>query len=302
LRGGGDVARHRAGGRIVVGAGGFAVLVGFIVLAVGPVVWMVYTSFKPESAITESIWSLPTTGTFTFENYRDTLRPGIDAGFGTFYANSLVVTVVSVAATVAAGAGAAYGLARLRLPGGRAVYYAFLVGMMIPVHVTLIPLHQLFGLAGDGLALAGARELYDGRIALVVTYAAFSLPVTVFILYGFFASVPREIEDAARIDGATAWQVFAHIMLPLARPALAVVTIFAFVGIWNEFVFAATLADLPAWMTLPVGLRHLTTSEFGKNTGMMTAGMTLAVAPLVVVFVVFQRHIVRGLTRGALKG
>jgi ABC-type glycerol-3-phosphate transport system permease component len=295
------VAR-RSPTRILAKAVRLAVLAAFFAVAVGPVVWMLYTSVKSESAITASIWSLPSTETVTLENYRDILSPRAEAGLGTYYANSLAVTVVSVAAAVALGAAAAYGLARFALPGKRWLYYAFLIGMMIPVHVTLIPLLRLWGLAGDGLALAGARELYDGRIALAVTYAAFSLPVTVFILYGFFVNVPREIEEAARIDGATTWQVFAHVMLPLSRPALAVVTIFAFVSTWNEFVFARTLANLPAWMTLPVGLRHLTTSEFGDSMGRMTAGMTLAVAPLVVVYVVFQRHIVRGLTRGAVKG
>jgi len=295
------VARHSVTSGLTAGMR-FVVLGVFLAVAVGPVVWMVYTSFKSEAAITRSIWSLPSQKTFVLENYRDTLSPRAEAGLGTYYANSLRVTVVSVAAAVALGAAAAYGLARLGLRGKRAIYYAFLIGMMIPVHVTLIPLHRLFGLAGEGLALAGARELYDGRIALAVTYAAFSLPVTVFILYGFFVNVPREIEEAARIDGATAWQAFTYVMLPLARPALAVVTIFAFVSTWNEFVFARTLANLPAWMTLPVGLSHLTTSEFGTSIGRMTAGMTLAVAPLLVVYVVFQRHIVRGLTRGAVKG
>jgi raffinose/stachyose/melibiose transport system permease protein len=138
-------------------------------------------------------------------------------------------------------------------------------------------------------------------VVLILTYVAFSLPVSVVILRGFFAGVPRELEEAARIDGCSHLRLFWHVMLPLAKPALAVVAIFNAVTLWNEFVFALVLIDRPGLETVPLGIFRFS-EQYSYNIPLSCAGMAVAAVPMLLVYFIAQKHIIRGLTAGALKG
>ena len=162
--------------------------------------------------------------------------------------------------------------------------------MMIPVHITLVPLVRFFG---------GFR--YPPGV-LVMVYVGFALPVSIFILRGFFRGVPIELEEAARIDGCSTWGIFRHVYLPLARGALAVVVIFNFITIYNEFIFALVFLERTAHKTLPVGLGDFSGPQGAADVPLLCAALVCATLPMLLAYVLAQRHIIKGLTAGAIKG
>jgi raffinose/stachyose/melibiose transport system permease protein len=250
-----------------------------------PLAWMVYTGLKTDREVRQNVWSLP-----AHPRWSNLPAAVAQGGLVRAYANSAVVAVGAGLLAVAAAAPAAYALSRLRFRGREVVFYGFLLGMMVPVHVTLIPLTRLLSVL----------QIRGTHLALIGPYAAFALPVSIFVLRGFFDQVPRELEDAARIDGCGSWGVFVHVALPAARPALATVVVLNFVTMWNELVFAMTFVNRPDLQTLPVALLR-----FRDLGGVMIpevcAALTAGVVPMLLVYFVAQRHVVRGLTAGALK-
>ena len=267
----------------------YAVLGFYLVVTLYPMVWMVFTGMKTERQAMAHVWGPPAPPTLA--NLREAWRRG---AFRRAYLNSIVVSVTAGALSVAASALAGYALARLRFAGRRVLFYVFLLGMMIPVHVTLVPV----------LRLLSALHLRGTYWAVVGPYVGFALPLSIFVLRGFFEQVPRELEEAARVDGCSTLRVFWHVALPAARPALATVVIFNFVTMWNEFIFALTfIRDNKLCSTLPLALNQFSEgAEGGRVISQTCAAMTISVLPLLVVFFFAQKHIIRGLTAGALKG
>ncbi|MFO7898344.1 MAG: carbohydrate ABC transporter permease [Planctomycetota bacterium] len=264
----------------------FSLAIALAVVFGYPLLWMVMTSFKSQAALEASAWAPPSS--LYLGNFRDVLAAG---HFGRYYLNSVLVCGVSVLAASLASAAAAYVFARMRFRGKEALFVVLLGGMMMPVHVTLIPLHRLMSAAG----------LLNTPVALIGPYVAFALPVSTFILRAFFEALPPDMEEAARIDGCSPIGAFWHVALPLAAPALATVFIFNFVHMWNEFAFALTLTS-GASTTLPVGIYEVSTSSFSTNIPGVTAGLTIGVIPGLIVYFIAQRHIVKGMTAGALGG
>jgi len=263
-----------------------AVLAFALVLATYPLVWMVYTGLKTEQEILANIWSLPAQ-----PRWANLAECWVSGQLGRAYLNSLVVGVVSGAVAVLIAAAAGYVFARLCFRGRQVLFYLFLLGMMIPVHATLVPLNRLL----EGLGLRGTY------LALIGPYVGFALPVSIYILRGFFEQMPRELEEAARLDGCSAFGVFWHVALPTARPALATVVIFNFVTMWNEFAFALTFLKGTHLRTLPLALYQFS-DEAGMFVSKTSAAITLSVVPLLLVYFFAQKHIIRGLTAGAVKG
>jgi raffinose/stachyose/melibiose transport system permease protein len=214
-----------------------------------------------------------------------------DADFPTLFANSALVTIAAVLLTLALSAPAGYAIARLRFRGRAAVFLLFLGGMMVPVHVTLIPLLKLYQYTG----------LYDTRAGLVAVYVAFSLPVSVVLFVAFFREIPGELEEAAALDGCGYWGTFLRVSLPLAKPAVVGVAMLTLVNVWNEFVFALVLLGSKEVLTIPVGVRNLQ-GQYGGETHLIAAALAIAVVPPLVVYALAQRHLIRGLTAGAVKG
>jgi ABC-type glycerol-3-phosphate transport system permease component len=271
----------------------FAALSGYALWVVFPLVWVAYSSLKADSAIFNDTFALPGRGGLHFENYRNAWR---EAHFREYFLHSVEVTAASVGLIVALGAMAAYALARFYHPLGRFVFWLFLAGLMIPAQLAIVPL--FFEMRSLGLL--------NSRLGLILVYTANGLPFAIFILAGFFRSLPRTLYEAAVIDGCGEFSAFWRVLLPLARPGLVTVAIFEFIGVWKEYFYAYMLLSGDTTgeaRTVPLGLANLsTTSVFRSDYGMLFAGLVLVTVPILVVYVILQRHIVKGVAAGALKG
>jgi ABC-type glycerol-3-phosphate transport system permease component len=270
-----------------------AALAGYAVWVVFPMLWVAYSSLKADTAIFRDAFALPPLDDLQTANYARAWR---EARFGDYFFNSALVTVTSVALIVGLGAMAAYALARFYHPAGRAIFWLFLAGLMIPAQLAVIPL--FFELRNLGLL--------NSRLGLVLVYTANGLPFAIFVLAGFFRSLPRTLYEAAIIDGCGEFSAFWRVLLPLARPGLITVAIFQFIGVWKEYFFAfmLTSGDVDGGArTLPLGLANLSiTAQYRSDYGSLFAGIVLVTIPILVVYLLLQRQIVKGIAAGALKG
>jgi ABC-type glycerol-3-phosphate transport system permease component len=270
-----------------------AVLLAYAAWVVFPMVWVAYSSLKADDAIFRDTFALPAFGALQTENYSQAWR---EARFSGYFFNSIFVTSIAVGLIVILGAMSAYALARFYHPLGRLVFWLFLAGLMIPAQLAVVPL--FFELREMGLL--------NSRLGLILVYTANGLPFAIFILAGFFRSLPRSLYEAAVIDGCGEFAAFWRVLLPLARPGLVTVAIFQFIGVWKEYFYAFMLlgGDVDGGArTLPLGLANLSiTAQYRSNYGMLFAGIVLVTLPILVVYLLLQRHIVKGVAAGALKG
>lgn len=274
--------------RLLVGGA----LAGYLAWVVFPLVWVVYSSFKDDSAILREPLALPAWADMDGAAYE---RAWAGARLGEYFVNSALVTTASVALILLLGAMAAYALARFHHPLGKVAYLLFLAGLMIPAQLAMVPL--FFELRALGLL--------DSRLGLILVYTANGLPFAVFILAGFFRSLPRTLHEAAVMDGCSEAQAFWRVMLPLARPGLVTVAIFQFIGIWKEYFFAFMLVGGGGAeaKTLPLGLANLAiTAQYRSDYGLLFAGIVIVTLPILAIYLLLQAHLVRGITAGALKG
>jgi ABC-type glycerol-3-phosphate transport system permease component len=271
----------------------FAALLGYSAWLVFPMIWVAYSSLKADDAIFRDTFALPAAGDLHTENYA---RAWTGAHFGEYFANSVAVTTTSVALIVSLGAMAAYALARFSHPLGRVVFGLLMAGLTLPAQLAVVPL--FFELRSLGLL--------NSRAGLILTYTANGLPFAVFILAGFFRSLPRSLYEAAVVDGCGEFSAFWRVLLPLARPGLVTVAIFQFIGVWREYFFAFMLLGgdtAQSARTLPLGLANLSiAAEYHTAYGMLFAGIILVTLPILITYLALQRQIVRGIAAGALKG
>jgi len=283
-----SVARPRglAGRRARAGHGAaWAMLLGALGLSLAPGLYMVSLSLmdNPQLFAGRVVpWPLHP------ENYP---RAWVASNIGRLYWNSIYISTVSMVVTVAISALAGYGLGRIRFAGRGVVYGIVLAGLTIPLQIALIPLFMNLRMLG----------LINTPLALIGPYTAFGLAFGTYIMTGFFKGLPRELEDAARLDGAGELQIFARVMLPLTRPALATVGIFVFLQNWNEFLFALTFITEGRMRTLPTGIYALLSSEFYGNYPILAASLVLFSVPVLALYFLFQQQFIEGLTAGALK-
>lgn len=271
----------------------FAVLCGYLVLVVYPLLWLVYSSLKSDQAIFLNPFALPEWDRLQWSNY---VRAWTEAHFSRYFWNSLLVTSLSVTGCVLLASMAAYALSRFRIRGGTGLFFLFLSGLMIPMQLSIIPL--FFQMRDWGLL--------NSRLGLILVYTAGGLPFAIFILAGFFRTLPTTLYEAAIIDGCSEWRAYWNIMLPLARPGWVTVAIFLFLSAWNEYftayMFLSGAGSEPA-RTLPLGLANIAiTSQYRSDWGVCFAGLVLVLIPTLTFFVLLQRHIVKGIAAGALKG
>jgi multiple sugar transport system permease protein len=256
-----------------------------------PMVWMVSTSIKTEfAAIQQPPHWIPAEPTFT--QYTTLLSPANPTGqkFLGYLRNSVWVSTATTVLGVLIAVPAAYAFSRFSFPGREPLFFSVLVRNMFPVVVFLIPLFILMKFFG----------LIDTHLSLILTYLTFGLPLSIWLLKGFYDNIPPELERAARIDGATRFQAFWKIILPLSAPGLVATAIYAFIQGWNEYVYARTFINSEQLMTMPVGLQKFFTEYASNWPGLMAASFIMSV-PVVVLFLVLQRHFVRALTEGAVK-
>jgi arabinogalactan oligomer / maltooligosaccharide transport system permease protein len=215
-----------------------------------------------------------------------------DQPFGRWILNSVVVAIATTIVGVALSCTAAYAFSRFRFPGRRTGMMSFLVSQMFPGTLTLIPLY---------IIIVQWLGLGSTRLGLIIVYATTSIPFSVWMLKGYFDTIPKELEEAAVIEGASAGMIFWRIVLPLAKPAIAITALFSFMTAWNEFIQAATFMDEEQMYTAPVGLRFFV-GGFQQQWGYFAAGSIIVSIPVVVLFLYLQKYLVSGLTAGSVKG
>ncbi|GAA3204880.1 carbohydrate ABC transporter permease [Dactylosporangium siamense] len=274
----------------VVNAFSHTFLVGWAVLTTFPLVWALVSSFKDDREILTSAWSLP--AKLRFDNW---VRAWTEANIGRYFLNTAVVVSGALVLTMLLGAMAAYVLARYTFKFSRTIYFVFVGGMMFPVFLALVPLFFVVKNLG----------LLSTHLGLILVYTAYSLPFTVFFLTAFFRTLPSEVAEAAMVDGCSHWGLFFRIMLPMARPGLISVGIFNLLGHWNQYVLPIVLMQGQGaerkWV-LTQGLTALTINQgYAGDYSALFAGMAIAMLPVLILYLVFQRQVQSGLTAGHLK-
>jgi len=251
-----------------------------------PLVLMVLTAFKSTREFFFDPFGLPDTWS---------LKPFIDvwqkANFNTYFFNSVLIATSAVILLIFCASLAAYAIARFDFKYNNLVFMFFLAGIMIPIRLGILPL----------FILMKNLNLLDTRLSLILTYAASGMPMSVFILTGFFKTIPTELGDAARVDGCNKFQVFYKIMLPLVRPALATVTIVNFVPWWNDFFFPLLFINTDALKTIPLGMT-IFFGQYMTDWGLLFSGMVIASVPLLILYILMSKQFISGLTSGAVKG
>jgi multiple sugar transport system permease protein/raffinose/stachyose/melibiose transport system permease protein len=213
-----------------------------------------------------------------------------NSNYETYFLNSTIITLTAVAALSVFGAMAAYCLARFRFPGNRTIFFLLFSTIILPPQIIMIGVFQL--LVGYGL--------YDTRTGVILVYISMQLPLTIYILEGFFARIPQDLFDAARMDGYSEFEIFWRITMPIGLPAIATTVILNTIYIWNEFLFAVLLLADDDKRTLPLGIQRFMGDHL-DDTGMLATGLMIAVIPIIVVYVFFSEKIIQGMTAGAVK-
>ena len=265
----------------------YTVLIVLAVLSVGPLLWMLLTSFKVEDdIITRTMVYFPTR--FTLDNY---IQLWNQSAYPVLVFNSLITTSLTVAICLATGTIAAYAFSRFNFPGRTQLMLGYLVVRMFPAVLMIIPLFIVMRNIG----------LLDSSAGLAVAYTSFLLPLFVWMLKGFFDAAPKELESAARIDGSTRIGAMFRIVIPIARNGLVATCVFVAIAAWNEYLFALMLTTSTGSRTWPVGLQ-LMVGEFQLPWGMLAAGGVISIIPVIVLFALVQRVMVAGIAAGAVKG
>lgn len=264
----------------------YIALLAIVLLTFYPVIWMIFGSLKSTNEFYLNIWGFPTVP--VWQNYADAWAK---AGLGQKFLNSVIATFGSLLLVIPMTSIASYALAKIKFPGSRFIYFLFLLGMMIPQGVTAIPVFSVIIQMG----------LVNTRLSLILVYAAQNLGFGVFLMYAFYRSLPKELEEAALIDGCTPIGAFFRVILPLVRPGLATQVVFSGMTAWNEYFMSSILIRSENLETLPLGLVNFT-GRYATNYPQLFAALTIATLPIIILYIIGQKQFISGMTAGAIKG
>lgn len=264
----------------------YIILLGATVVALFPIVLILFNSFKERKAIFSSPLSPPMPDTFSLIGYEKVLAR---SNFDTYFANSLIVTIAAMALILLTGSMAAFALSEYRFRGNTFLSLYLALGIMIPIRLGTVSI----------LRLVVAMHLVNTLVALILVYTAMGLPLTVFILSQFMRQVPREMKEAARIDGASEYRIY-RLVLPLVRPAIASVAVFTIIPIWNDLWFPLILAPGERTKTVTLGAQQFL-GQFVSDWNAVLSSLALAMLPILIIYVLFSRQLIRGLTAGSGK-
>lgn len=270
------------------GFGGLFTTMGLIVIAIiilYPLIWMAISSMKSYDEIYNNVWGLPST--WLVENYSYAWSKGISS----YFVNSLIVTVTTVFAVLLIGSMAAFALARYRTRLIDIALIFIIGGMMMNPQVALIPLFNILS----------SLELINTRWALILTYIAYRLPLSILLIRAYFLGIPKELEESAIIDGCTEFGIYRRIYLPMSVPILITTVVLTSFFAWNEFLFATIFIDSDALKTIPSGLMNFR-DALRTDWGVLLAGMVIATIPMIALLILLQKYLVRGLSEGSVKG
>lgn len=270
---------------------GWVFLFLLLVFTVLPMLWMVITSLKGQFAALQypPQWYPEDP---TLEQYRRLLSPNSETGsvFLRYMANSILVSTATTIIGVTIAVPAAYAFSRFRFPGRKLLFYSVLLRNMFPAVIFLMPL----------FIVMKNLQLVNTYWSVIITYLTFGLPLSIWLLKGFYDNIPPQLEQAARIDGASRFKAFLLIVMPLSSPGIIATAIYAFIVAWNEYVYALTFLNDKDMLTLPVGLQRFFTEYSTNWPGLMAASFLMSV-PVVIMFLILQKYFVRALTEGAVK-
>jgi multiple sugar transport system permease protein len=266
-------------------------ILAVVVVALIPVIWLISLSLKPPEAVADQRF-LP--AEISFDNYKSLFEGGVsNSPFIKPLINSILIALSTTVIAIVFASFAAYAIARLEFPGKRVILAGALAIAMFPPISTVGPLFDMWRALG----------LYDTYPGLIIPYLTFSLPLAIYVLVAFFREIPWELEQAAQVDGATPFQAFTKVIVPLAAPGMFTAAILVFIFAWNDFLFAISLTSSDASRTVPAALAFFTgESSFTQPTGSIAAAAVVVTVPIIVFVLFFQRRIVSGLTAGAVKG
>lgn len=279
-------ARDTKSDKVVAGVS-HTMLAIWSLLVLIPLGWTLMSSFKTTSEIFASPFSLP--ADWKFENYVNAWNT---AGIGTYFFNTVIVVGFALVIVMVLGAMCAYVLARFVFPGYRAVYYLMLAGLTFPIFLAIVPLFFILQNIGLLNTLPG----------LIIVYVAFALPFTVFFLFSFFKALPHEIAEAAQIDGAGEWRTFFQVMLPMAKPGMASVAIFNFLGLWNQYLIPVAINTKQENYVLSQGIaRYAGQMGYSVDFGALFAAAIIVIVPVLVMYIIFQRQLQGSVSAGTMK-
>ncbi len=264
--------------------GKFIFLTVFAILALFPFYWMLVNSFRSNDQIYSNALGFPEQ--INFDNFVRAWQVG---NIGTYFFNTLFVSVVAVALILVISAMAAYVLAKVW--NSKVLYLLFSLGLMIPAHTIIVPLFSIFNKVG----------LTNNFLSIILSYLAMELSLSIFILKGFMVALPKELDEAATIDGCSRTGAFFRVILPISLPGLATVGILAFLFCWNEFLIPLVLITKSEMKMLSQGIQDLN-GQYVSELGVMFAGVVMMALPVVVVYLIFQEQVIRGMVAGAVKG
>ncbi len=258
----------------------------YAALALFPIFLIIMNSFKTRKAIFRDPLAFPNSETFSLEGYMTVWER---AGFPVYFRNSLVVTIVSIVLILLFGAMAAYALSEYNFRGNTFMGLYLALGIMIPIRLGTVGI----------LRLVASIGLVNNLLSLILVYVAMGLPLTIFVLTAFMRQVPREMKEAARVDGASEYRIFG-LVLPMVRPAVATVAVFVMIPIWNDLWFPLILAPGESTKTVTLGVQQFL-GQFVSDWNAVLSSLTLAMIPVLILYVIFSRQLIRGITSGAIK-
>lgn len=261
-------------------------VMAFSITCIYPIIWMLYSSLKSNPEFNRNILSLPKK--LCFENYAEAFRLG---KIGMYSVNSMFNAVVTCILVILFSFIIGYFIARFNFRGRKFLYLTFLFGMLVPIHALLVPVFIQYKNFG----------LFDSRLTLIVPYVAFGLPFSIFLMEGFIKSVPKELEEAAFIDGSSFLSTMFRIIFPVCKPTIVTIAILTFLDGWNEFPFALVLIKSDALKTISLGLLNFK-GQYSANYTVQMAGLLMAMVPIIVLYALLNKQIIEGMTAGAVKG
>lgn len=271
--------------RIFFGVLTHVFLMSLVLVITLPVLWLIINSLKTNQEMFVNSMSLP--AVIQWENYVTAWGKGLY----NYFLSSVITSAISIFCILALSTMLAYGLTRFDLKGKDIIFFIVLGGMALSEQVALVPLFKIIRML----------HLYDTRAAIILPYIAFRIPFTMFLLRSYFMGIPKEMEEAAYIDGATTFQIFYKIILPISKPVLASAAIVNLNFVWNEFLFANVFLESKKLMTIPLGIMSFQ-GDLKSDYVTMLAGILIASLPMIIIYICMQKQFVRGLTAGAVKG
>lgn len=264
----------------------YAILIVFLMISVLPIFWFVMVALKDAAELNSNPFALPKA--ITFDNIVEAWTVG---KMKQYFVNSVIVAVPRVFAILVLATLAGYAFGKLKFPGRDPLFYFILIGMMVPIQAMVIPLYYTMQNLG----------LINTYWALIIPSLGLAMPFAIFMMRAFFRDIPDDMMDSAKIDGCGDFKTFLYIMLPLMVPAVTSLLVFEFAASWNEFLLPLLFVYDDTYRTLPLGLMYFS-GEYTTNQSLVAAGVTIAVVPIIIVYVIFQRKFIEGITAGSVKG